>query len=122
MMQPAGKAQPLVKILPNMTGLRSDEQFDQFLFKTRKDVVVINYGSSWCTHCHEMFPHLVSLSKVFAHIKYAVAQIDYLSSSAAAGIDYTPTFVVYSKGKKVDQFYGANAQQLYDHLWLLEAA
>lgn len=90
---------------------------DQFLFKTRKDTAVVNFGSSWCTHCHEMFPHMIALSKLFGSLKYAVAQVDYLSQGAQ-GIEYTPTFAVYHKGKKVDQFFGANAQQLHDHLWL----
>lgn len=115
--QPVRKATPLVKILPNMNGLRTDEDVDYFLFKNRKDTAVINYGSSWCTHCHEMFPHLISLSKLFQGFKYAVGQVDYMNR-AADGVEYTPTFIVYKKGKKVDQFYGANAQQLYDHLWL----
>lgn len=115
--QPVRKATPLVKILPNMNGLRTDEDVDYFLFKNRKDTAVINYGSSWCTHCHEMFPHLISLSKLFQGFKYAVGQVDYMNH-AADGVEYTPTFIVYKKGKKVDQFYGANAQQLYDHLWL----
>lgn len=25
--------------------------------------VLVNYGSSWCTHCHHMFPHFISLTK-----------------------------------------------------------
>lgn len=25
--------------------------------------VLINFGSSWCTHCHKMFPAFVSLTK-----------------------------------------------------------
>jgi thioredoxin-like negative regulator of GroEL len=57
------------------------------------------------------------LSNLFQGFKYAVGQVDYMNH-AADGVEYTPTFIVYKKGKKVDQFYGANAQQLYDHLWL----
>lgn len=34
------------------------------------------------------------------------------------GVTYTPTFAVYKKGRKVDQFFGANEQQLRDHIWL----
>lgn len=117
--QPVKKAAPLQKILPNMTGLKTDMDVEQFLFKSRKNTAVVNYGSSWCTHCHEMFPHMINLSKLFStSIRYAVAQVDYLSSEVSRGIEYTPTFAVFSNGKKVDQFYGANAQQLYDHLWL----
>jgi thioredoxin-like negative regulator of GroEL len=34
------------------------------------------------------------------------------------GITCTPTFAVYRQGKKVDQFFGANPQQLQDRIWL----
>lgn len=119
LLQPVKKATPLQKILPNMFGLKTDEDVEHFLFKTRKKTAVVNYGSSWCTHCHEMFPHMIQLSKMFSQsIQYAVAQVDYLSSEMSKGVEYTPTFAVFKHGKKVDQFYGANAQQLYDHLWL----
>lgn len=113
------KASPLQKVLPNMAGLKADCDIDEFLFKHRKKTAVINFGSSWCTHCHEMFPHMIALSKVFSKsLTYAVAQVDFLSAEASKGIDFTPTFAVYRAGRKIDQFYGANAQQLYDHLWL----
>ena len=25
--------------------------------------VIVNYGSSWCAHCHELFPHFYDLAK-----------------------------------------------------------
>lgn len=64
-----------------------------------------------------MFPHFLSLTNVFPKLKFAVAQVDYMKD-APKGISYTPTFAVFNKGRKVDQFYGANEQQLRDHLWL----
>lgn len=146
-----------MKILPNLTGIRTDEQFDEFIFKSRNDTVsehatqcsladyyflrfgicarcytfhtsfyahwlpvaqaVVNFGSSWCSHCHKMFPHYLNLTSLFPKLKYAVAQVDFMVE-APRGITYTPTFAVYRKGRKVDQFYGANEQQLRDHLWL----
>lgn len=33
------KASPPVKILPNMTGLRTDEQYDEFMFRNRRETV-----------------------------------------------------------------------------------
>lgn len=38
--------------------------------------------------------------------------------AGAAGITHTPTFAVYRGGRRVDQFYGAQQQQLRDHIWL----
>jgi thioredoxin 1 len=118
--KPVKKAPPLQQILPNIYGLRYDEDVEEFLFKTRKGVAVVNYGSSWCTHCHEMFPHMIALSERFSNnIAYAVGQVDYLSEKFTASVNYTPTFAVYKGGKKkVDAFYGSDKQQLCDHLWL----
>ena len=120
--------------------------------------VLVNFGSSWCHHCHQMFPHFLSLSKQFPQLKYAVAQVgaaccwrhwnwlwhaciwcccgagqaaarhlgashsgacttttlqaelmpgivptlqvDYMHDETR-GITYTPTFAVYKKGRKV---------------------
>jgi thioredoxin-like negative regulator of GroEL len=79
--------------------------------------VVVNFGSSWCAHCHKLFPHVLSLTHVFTKLHYAVAQVDFMKE-APRGITYTPTLVVFDKGRKIDQFFGSNPQQLRDRLWL----
>ena len=48
---------------------------------------------------------------------YIVAQVDSMKD-ALQGIRYTPTFAVYRKGRKVDQFFGPSPQQLHDRVWL----
>lgn len=48
---------------------------------------------------------------------YVVAQVDSMKD-ALQGIRYTPTFAVYRKGRKVDQFFGPSPQQLHDRVWL----
>ena len=49
--------------------------------------------------------------------KYLVAQVDYMNKELR-GIKYSPTFAVFKQGRKIDQFYGAEPQQLQDHIWL----
>lgn len=78
---------------------------------------MVNFGSSWCAHCHLMFPHFLALAAAFPSLAYAVAQVDSMQQVAST-VTHTPTFVVYRRGRKVDSFFGANAQQLRDHLWL----
>ena len=46
-----------------------------------------------------------------------LAQMDYLDAELK-GIRYSPTFAVFYKGRKVDQFYGSEPRQLADHVWL----
>lgn len=48
---------------------------------------------------------------------YVVAQVDYMKN-ALQGIKVTPTFAVFKKGRKVDQFFGPSPQQLRDRVWL----
>lgn len=48
---------------------------------------------------------------------YVVAQVDYMKD-ALQGIKVTPTFAVFKKGRKVDQFFGPSPQQLRDRVWL----
>ena len=49
--------------------------------------------------------------------KYVVAQVDYMKD-ALQGIKVTPTFAVFKKGRKMDQFFGPSPQQLRDRIWL----
>ena len=53
----------------------------------------------------------------FPQHQYMLAQIDYMEKELK-GIKYSPTFAVFKQGRKVDQFYGAEPQQLRDHIWL----
>jgi len=114
---PPKKALPLQQILPNIYGLRRDEDVEEFLFKNRNRVSMINFGSSWCTHCHEIFPHMIKLTERFTSIAYAVGQLDF-HSQASEGVEYSPTFAIYRGDKKVDQFWGTDKRKLHDHVWL----
>ena len=49
--------------------------------------------------------------------RYVLAQLDYLDMELK-GIRYSPTFAVFHRGRKVDQFYGSEPRQLADHVWL----
>ena len=49
--------------------------------------------------------------------RYVVAQVDYMKD-ALQGVKVTPTFAVFKKGRKVDQFFGPSPQQLRDRVWL----
>ena len=76
--------------------------------------VLINFGSSWCSHCHEMFPAFLRFTHQFPGLQYAVAQVDYLGDASVAGITYTPTFAVYKQGRKVGVYgRGVSLRQLW---------
>lgn len=55
-----------------MAGIRSDEELASFLTasktsadtaSTSQGTAVVEYGTSWCTKCYEMFPSYYKLSK-----------------------------------------------------------
>eukprot|EP00803_Ostreobium_quekettii_P004229 evm.model.scf_1545.1 EVM.evm.TU.scf_1545.1 scf_1545:8222-9918(+) len=100
-----------------MAGVRTDEEHAAFLEANKDGTAVVKYGASWCLHCQEVFPHFLRLSRRFPSFSYAVAQIDYLKKEAQH-VEYTPTFTFYHKGKRVDEIFGSNMEQLHDHMWL----
>lgn len=114
---PDTSAQQSFSISEQVAGARSDEEFRNFLTSNRRATVIAEYGSTWCAHCQEMFPHFQQLAKQYPQHKYVLAQIDYMDQELK-GIRYSPTFAVFKQGRKVDQFYGAEPQQLRDHIWL----
>lgn len=64
-----GAAQPPVKplpsrdISPHMAGLRSEDDLSAFIQSSKPGTAVVEFGTSWCHKCHEMFPTFYKLSK-----------------------------------------------------------
>lgn len=53
--------------LPNqltgsMKGLRSDEDLAAFLSDSKPGTAVVEFGTTWCVKCHEMFPQFLALT------------------------------------------------------------
>ncbi|KAJ9531249.1 hypothetical protein QJQ45_006691 [Haematococcus lacustris] len=130
---------------PLMTGLRSDQEYDQFMkqHKHNKNPVLVQFGSTWCQKCHEILPAFIALSqqvcqraplvlcidlgldpwkfcfwaKLYTQLTYAVAQVDFMPERAK-GMRYSPLFVFTRGGRKVDEVVGKDEQRLADHVWL----
>eukprot|EP00798_Chlamydomonas_sp_ICE-L_P004776 gene4776-34534_t len=106
------------QIAPHMEGLRTDEEFDSFMKQQKaSDTTVVQFGSTWCTKCVEIFPAFYDMSKKFTKMNYAVAQVDYMKE-ATKNVKYSPSFFIYKGGRKVDEVVGKDLQKLEDHLWL----
>lgn len=63
--QPPKKEPPPLMISDRVEGLRTDAEVRRFVNNaTRKDeVAVIEFGASWCHHCHQVFPAFYALTK-----------------------------------------------------------
>jgi thiol-disulfide isomerase/thioredoxin len=58
-----------------MQGVRSDEQLAAFLSASKPGTAVVEYGTSWCHKCHEMFPQFYKLSKQVRGVLWLVTNI-----------------------------------------------
>jgi thiol-disulfide isomerase/thioredoxin len=46
-----------------MSGIRTDPDLQSFLQTSKPGTAVIEFGTSWCHKCHEMFPTFFALTK-----------------------------------------------------------
>uniref|UniRef100_A0A1D1ZPI2 Thioredoxin domain-containing protein n=1 Tax=Auxenochlorella protothecoides TaxID=3075 RepID=A0A1D1ZPI2_AUXPR len=113
----ASQSGGLTMITSNMTGLRTDEDMETFLNVNKSKIAVVNFGSSWCTHCQALFPNFLRLAGESQEMEFAVAQVDYMQS-AASHVTFTPTLAIFRRGRKVDEFHGSSPQQIRDRVWL----
>mmetsp|Transcript_16153 Transcript_16153/g.35102 ORF Transcript_16153/g.35102 Transcript_16153/m.35102 type:complete len:140 (-) Transcript_16153:322-741(-) len=101
----------------NLVGARTDDELTGLIKKTDSRTLVVDYGAPWCEHCKHILPAFVKLTQKFTRPLFVVADVDSVPE-VSKDVRYTPTFSFYSRGKKVDEIYGVNRQQLQDHIWL----
>lgn len=111
------KATSVPRKFQSVKGAKNDEDFKEILRFASARTVITNFGAVWCDHCKMMYPEFMRLSEEFTQPLYVVTDVDAVPFTSK-DIRYTPTFSFYKKGKKVDEIFGSNQQQLRDHVWL----
>lgn len=69
----------------------------------QQGVVLVEFFATWCGHCQRMAP-IVEQVKELLQGKVQVVQIDidkYQEAASDAGVDATPTFILFKDGKEV---------------------
>lgn len=69
----------------------------------QKGVVLVEFFATWCGHCQRMAPIVEQIKELMAG-KADVVQIDidkYQDAANEAGVDATPTFILFKDGKEV---------------------
>jgi thiol-disulfide isomerase/thioredoxin len=61
-LQPQPVPQP-TQLTGTMKGLRSDEDLAALISSSKGGTAVVEFGTTWCVKCHEMFPQFLQLSK-----------------------------------------------------------
>ncbi|CAI5522032.1 unnamed protein product [Closterium sp. Naga37s-1] len=96
----------------NLLEAKSDSELSQVLVEAKKTKrpVVVTYGASWCHACSKMLPTFFNLSNEYSRPIFVYADVD-KCTQMAEDVRYTPTFRFFREGSKVDEFYGAEAEQ-----------
>lgn len=69
----------------------------------QKGVVLVEFFATWCGHCQRMAPIVEQVKELMAG-KADVVQIDidkYQDAASEAGVDATPTFILFKDGKEI---------------------
>lgn len=69
----------------------------------QQGVVLVEFFATWCGHCQRMEPIVEQVKELLAG-KAQVVQVDidkYQEAASEAGVDATPTFILFKDGKEV---------------------
>lgn len=68
-----------------------------------RPITLVEFFATWCPHCMRMMPVVEDIKSLFAgQIKVAQLDIDKYSQAAEeAGVDATPTFILYVGDQEV---------------------
>jgi thioredoxin-like negative regulator of GroEL len=80
--------------------------------------VFVLFGSDWCAHCHAALATLNDARpSVKGRARFVAALVDGMGAAADA-VRFTPSLVVYRRGRRVDAMVGADEERIRDRVWL----
>ena len=102
----------------NVSVIKGEESFKKKLDETKgKQLVVVNFGASWCKHCHKLSPSMFDEAEKYPNSEFIFTDVDLLPETAKF-MRWTPTVGIYKFGRKVDEIEQCKIRQLKDRLWL----
>ena len=102
----------------NVSVVKGEENFRRKLKETKgKQLVVVNFGASWCKHCHKLSPSVFDEAEKYPNSEFIFTDVDLLPETAKF-MRWTPTVGIYKFGRKVDEIEQCKIRQLKDRVWL----
>ena len=103
----------------NVCVVKGESNFSKKLKESKetKDFVVVNFGATWCKHCHKLSPSMFDEVEKYPNSEFVFTDVDLLPESAKY-VRWTPTVAIYKMGRKIDEIEQCKVEQLKDRLWL----
>ncbi|XP_061106938.1 thioredoxin-like [Conger conger] len=99
--------------------IENEDGFDQALKDAGDKLVVVDFTATWCPPCRRIGPIFEGHSEnpEFSSVVFLKVDVDEASDvSGKCEIKCMPTFQFYKNGKKIDEFSGADEEQLLQKL------
>ncbi|XP_065104777.1 thioredoxin b [Paramisgurnus dabryanus] len=93
--------------------------FDNALKNAGSKLVVVDFTATWCGPCQMIKPIFAAMSddEKFKDVVFLKVDVDDAQEVAAScDIKCMPTFQFYKNGAKIDEFSGANKDQLVEKI------
>ena len=114
----SSSSSPTTTTQRNVSVIKGEESFKKKLDETKgKQLVVVNFGASWCKHCHKLSPSVFDEAEKYPNSEFIFTDVDLLPETAKF-MRWTPTVGIYKFGRKVDEIEQCKIRQLKDRVWL----
>ena len=91
----------------------TEEEFQKILEKAGDSLVVVDFTANWCGPCKRIAPYYQELSQEFTNVVFLKVDVDdNPETTENCQISSMPTFQFYQNKEKVEEFSGANTEQL----------
>lgn len=99
--------------MANLVEATTQQQFEGFLAKAGRCLVVVHFQAAWAPQCGQMNEVMAELAKVHTHTTFVKLEAEAVPEvSEKYEISSVPTFLFFKGGEKVDRLDGAHAPEL----------